>query len=140
MRRSYYELYIHAIWTTKKKVSMIKGTLETSIYDLVKVKCNKFNVKLIAGGNTEDHIHLLLSINPNIKIAEVIGEIKGSTSYFINHKTQETLYWQDGFGVLSVSKSGVANVKQYVENQKEHHRKKVSLVPALEKSDEDCGV
>jgi putative transposase len=62
----------------------------------------------------------------------LVKEIKGTTSYFTNHKTQGNLYWQDGYGVLSVSKSGLEVVKRYVENQKDHHGLANGIIPVLE--------
>ena len=81
-----------------------------------------------------DHIHLLLSINPNTNIAILVKEIKGTTSYFINHKTQDILYWQDGYGVMSVSKSRLEVIKRYVENQKKHHGLDSGIIVELEKN------
>lgn len=68
-----------------------------------------------------------------MKLSELIAEVKGSTSHFINQQSDNTLYWQDGYGALSVSKSGLKFVKRYVVNQKEHHRDNKDLVEILEK-------
>ena len=135
MRQSYFELYIHVIWATKNREPLINEKIEKSIYDIVKDKCKKFKIDLIAVGNTTDHIHLLISINPGVKITEFMAEIKGTTSHFVNHEIRETLYWQDGYGALSISKSGLSFVKRYVENQKEHHNNKNDLVEILEKTE-----
>lgn len=136
MNRSYYELFIHIVWSTKNRHPLIHKTIEDDIRKIIKAKCLKFNTQIIAIGNTEDHLHLLVSINPNIKLAELIGEVKGSTSHFINQQTDKTLYWQDGYGALSVSKSGLEYVKRYVENQKKHHGTKQDLVEILERNEE----
>jgi len=64
----------------------------------------------------------------------MMKEIKGSTAYFVNHNTEGTLYWQDGYGVLSLSRSGLTKVKEYVENQKKHHEENISIIKVLEKS------
>ncbi len=135
MRRSYYELYIHIVWTTKNREPLINKMIEEDVYKINKAKCLKFDTQIIAIGNTENHLHLLASINPNIKLAELIGGMKGSSSHFINQQTDDGLYWQDGYGALSVSKSGLRFVKQYVENQKEHHRVQKELLEILERTE-----
>ncbi|HCT64572.1 MAG TPA: IS200/IS605 family transposase [Lachnospiraceae bacterium] len=135
MRQSYFELYIHVIWVTKNRELLINEKTEKSIYTIIKDKCKKFKVDLIAVGNISDHIHLLISINPSIKIAEFMAEIKGMTSHFVNHDLKGTLYWQDGYGVLSISKSGLDFVKKYIENQKEYHNNKKRLVEILERTE-----
>jgi len=112
---------------------MIKETVEETIYPIIESKVENHKASIIAKGNTMDHIHLLLSISPEANIAMLVKEIKGTSSYFTNHKTQENLYWQDGYGVLSVSKSGLEVVKRYVENQKEHHGSDNGVISLLEK-------
>ncbi|MCX7710869.1 MAG: IS200/IS605 family transposase [Clostridia bacterium] len=134
MKRSYCEIYIHCVWTTKYKEAMIKESIFEYIHKIIMEKCKKYSLELIALGGTEDHIHVLLSINPQIKISEVIAEIKGTASYFINHNTKDTLYWQDGYGVISISKPALEKVKHYVLTQKEHHSEKNGTRLELEKT------
>ena len=136
MRRSYYEIYIHVIWRTKNSEPMINPNVVLNIQNIFQAKCQKFDIQLIAIGNTEDHIHVLLSMNPTVRLSEFIAEVKGATSYFVNQQTKDSLYWQDGYGAVSVSKSALNTVKRYVENQKEHHALKKNLVPTMELSDE----
>ena len=117
----------------KNRHPLINKTIEKDIHKIIETKCLKFKTQLIAIGNTENHLHMLVAINPNMKLSELIAEVKGSTSYFINQQSDNTLYWQDGYGALSVSKSGLKFVKRYVVNQKEHHRDNKDLVEILEK-------
>lgn len=112
---------------------MINQEVENVLYDILKEKVSKHKAQMIAWGSTTDHIHILLSISPETCIAMLVKEIKGASSFFINHKTKGNLYWQDGYGVLSVSKSGIETVRQYVEKQKEHHQESYSLIQILEK-------
>jgi putative transposase len=133
MKRSYYELYIHLIWSTKGRENLLIVDIETSIIENIKAKCEKHCCKILAVGNTENHIHLLISMSPSTNIELFVKEAKGSTSYFINHNTDRTLYWQDGYGAISISKSGLKFVKEYVENQKKHHDTKYNIVEVLEK-------
>ena len=59
-------------------------------------------------------------------MADFVEDIKKCSSKWI--KTIAPYYshfaWQGGYAVFSVSASGVEKVKAYVQNQKEHHRKK----------------
>jgi putative transposase len=52
--------------------------------------------------------------------------IKGESSFWVNKEklTREKFEWQDEYIALSVSESGVENVRKYIYNQEEHHRKK----------------
>ena len=76
---------------------------------------------MIEIGNGYDHIYVLIKISVKTVISEIIKEFKGSTSYFINNRNKGTLYWQDGYGVVSVSILAVKTVQKYIQNQKTRH-------------------
>jgi putative transposase len=40
--------------------------------------------------------------------------------------------WQDGYGAFTVSKSDLSDVIQYIQSQREHHRKKTFQEEYLE--------
>ncbi|MDP2688153.1 MAG: transposase, partial [Aequorivita sp.] len=76
-----------------------------------------------------DHIHCLFLLSPQKSIADVIKQIKGSTSHFINQSNliPEKFAWQTGYAAYSVSESVVDRVFRYITNQKAHHQKKTFL-------------
>jgi len=49
--------------------------------------------------------------------------LKGGSSHYINQvcKLNETLYWQDGYGVISLRTSEIPKVTRYIQNQMRHH-------------------
>ena len=77
-----------------------------------------------AVNGTQNHIHVLVELSPSILIADVAKHLKGTSSHYVNKESGlgETLYWQDGYGVLSLRKVEVAKVTRYIQNQKEHHQ------------------
>jgi putative transposase len=72
-----------------------------------------------------DHVHLLVRLSPKVAVSDFIGEVKGATSYRVNHdlKPHQALYWQEGYGVLTLRKDELGKVSHYIDNQEEHHRK-----------------
>jgi REP element-mobilizing transposase RayT len=68
---------------------------------------------------------MLAELPASIGVAEAVGKIKGSSSYWI-HQSFPDRYefaWQRGYAAFSVSKSNVSAVARYIERQKAHHRK-----------------
>jgi REP element-mobilizing transposase RayT len=63
-------------------------------------------------------------MNYNKSISEIIKQIKGSSSHFINQNnlTTDKFSWQTGYAAFSVSESAVEKVYEYIKNQKQHHR------------------
>lgn len=132
MRRSYYEIYLHLVWRTKNSEPYLSPDVERDFCNIIQSKCKKFDTALLAVGNTEDQIHMVVSINPNLKISELVAEIKGASSYYINKETSFTLYWQDGYGCLSIDKSSLPRIITYVLKQKERHSLKQGIQTSLE--------
>ena len=77
------------------------------------------------GGGVEDHVHLLVRINPKYAISATMKLLKANSARWINQekKTRSKFQWQPGYGAFSVSKSGLKDVIAYIENQQEHHKK-----------------
>ncbi len=73
-----------------------------------------------------DHIHCLFLLNPLKTTAEIIKQIKGSSSHYINQQSNliDKFAWQTGYAAYSVSESVVDRVYEYILNQKEHHQKR----------------
>ena len=74
-----------------------------------------------------DYIHCLFLLNRQKSIADVIKQIKGSSSFFINHNNliSEKFAWQTGYASFSVSENPVQKIFLYFKNQKTHHQTKI---------------
>jgi putative transposase len=76
-----------------------------------------------------DHVHALIDLPTSLCIEDTLKLLKGESSHWINeHNLVPGKFgWGRGYGVFSVSQSGVTDVASYVANQEEHHRKKSYL-------------
>ena len=75
-------------------------------------------------GGTDDHVHLAVSVPPTLLLSDWIGELKGATAYHLNRNVALRAHfgWQTGYGIVSFGQKGLPFVKEYVRNQREHHR------------------
>ena len=79
---------------------------------------------LHAIGGIETHIHIAVSLEPNILVSDWIGKLKGGGSHYVNHEVQpKALEWQRGYGIVSFGTRDLKWVVEYIRNQKEHHRR-----------------
>ena len=80
----------------------------------------------IVVGVVEDHVHVLCNLHRTVSIATLIEELKTSSSKRIKAEGQSlaSFHWPNGYGAFSVSQSNVDQVKEYIANQDEHHRKR----------------
>ena len=75
-------------------------------------------------GGSETHVHLIFQMEPFVNLSEIIGKLKGSSSIEMNTlHGKNSLKWQRGYGIVSFDTKNLSSVRQYVENQKEHHSK-----------------
>jgi REP element-mobilizing transposase RayT len=105
---------------------MIHTNVERQIHQFISDQLREQGCPVRIVNGMPDHIHCLFLLSPQKFIAEVIKQIKGSSSHFINQHNlvPEKFAWQTGFAAYSVSESVVEKVFRYIKNQKQHPHKK----------------
>ncbi len=126
MPHSFNKIWIHAIWATKERMPLINGTVEKKVYEFISNQLREQGCPVRIINGMPDHVHCLFLLHPQKSIAEVIKQLKGSSSHFINQNNLivEKFAWQTGYAAYSVSESVVERVFLYIKNQKQHHQKK----------------
>jgi len=126
MPHSYNKIWIHAIWATKGRSHYISSQIEVKLHNFINNQFKELGCVIRAINGMPDHIHCLFLLNPKKSVSDVIKQIKGSSSHFMNEENliREKFSWQTGYAAYSVSESVLERVYQYIKNQKEHHRKK----------------
>jgi len=76
-------------------------------------------------GGVEDHVHALVDLSKNHPLKKIVEEVKKGSSKWTKTDGPRNLefHWQAGYAAFSVSQSNLDEVKRYIENQEEHHRK-----------------
>ena len=103
---------------------MINERIEECLYRYLTHKILETpGARLHAIGGIETHIHLGVSLQPNLLVSDWVGKLKGSSSYYINHEIQtKGLEWQRGYGIVTFGTKDLQWVINYINNQKEHHK------------------
>jgi putative transposase len=125
MPHSLHKIWIHAIWSTKNRLHLIENKYEPTIYNYIENQFHELESPLKIVNGMPDHVHCLFLLNSKKSISDVIKQVKGSTSHYINHNDLCTynFSWQIGHSAYSISESAVQNVYKYILNQKEHHKR-----------------
>lgn len=123
MANTYTKLYIHIVFAVKYRQALIDRSWRDELYKYICGIVNGNKQKVYAIGGVADHIHILVSIHPNISISELVKDIKGCSSKWINEQQKSNTYfrWQEGFGAFSYAQSELDNVIRYINNQEAHH-------------------
>jgi len=125
MPHSYTKIWIHAVFGTKNREQLIVPNIKNQVHEIIVAELKGLGCSLLAINGMPDHVHLLFLMNPQKTIADIMKQIKGAGSHHINQQglISGKFAWQTGYGAFSVSESGVEQVRQYIKNQEQHHRK-----------------
>jgi putative transposase len=122
MPQSLVKMLAHVVFSTKNRVDLIPPDLESELYAYIHGIIENNKAKLIIGGGTSNHTHLLISLGRN-DISNLIGDIKRDSSVWMKKKGASKFYWQKGYGAFSIGQSQVPEVSRYIRDQKDHHNK-----------------
>lgn len=123
---TFSQIYIQIVFAVKGRNSLIHKNWEEELYKYITGIVQNKGQKMLAINGVQDHIHILIGMKPACRLSDLVREIKKSSNNFIKEKrfTKYKFEWQEGYGAFSYSHSALDNVIKYVNNQKEHHRKK----------------
>ena len=123
MRSPFTQLYLHCVWATWDRLPLITPQIERSLYASILGKCQKLKCNTLAIGGMPDHVHLLVRLHTTVAVADLLKEIKDSSSHLVTHEITpgEFFKWQGAYGAFTVDKDAVPRIKAYIERQREHH-------------------
>ena len=123
MSNSFYNVWIHAVFATKDRQPIITLDLEEHLYPFLYDEFRLLGCKLKIVNGLSDHIHCLFMLDAKKSYAEVMKQIKGSSSHYINEHNFifEKFAWQKGYAAFSVSDFAVEPVDEYIKKQKMKH-------------------
>jgi REP element-mobilizing transposase RayT len=134
MPQSLANLYIHLIFSTKERVSCLSPSVRPDLHAYMATVLVNLNSPAVLINSVADHVHLLFNMGRTVTLAQVVEDVKKSSSKWI--KTQDAALagfaWQAGYGAFSVSESNVPKVANYIRDQEEHHRVKTFQEEYLE--------
>ena len=124
MPRSRVELYVHYVWSTKRREALLQpATIHDMRRELFRVAAEKgFWIRSFNG--VSDHVHALVSLKSTQTVAWVAQQLKGISSHWCNEAGHIPggLDWQDGYGGYSVSRWDLPRIEAYIQRQPEHHQ------------------
>jgi putative transposase len=120
------KVWIHLIWSTKNRKKLIVSQLKSALLNHIKENAVKKSIFIDTVNCVSDHIHMVISLKGDQSISKVLNLIKGESSYWVNKSEllKVKFEWQDEYIAISVSESQLESVRNYIENQEEHHKLK----------------
>jgi len=125
MRDTYSKLNYHLVFSTKNRVPLITDALRDTLYGYMGGILRGHGGVLLTAGGMPDHVHLLAGWGTTVSVAKMLQLIKTNSSKWANElpESRDGFAWQPGYGAFTVSASMIPEVRRYILNQEEHHRK-----------------
>jgi putative transposase len=121
-----FDLKYHIVWTTKYRKPVLEGRLGTRVRDLIREICTTHNIQIIRGHISKDHIHIFISMPPQISVSKIVQYMKGKTSRKIltEFPSLNKRFWGQHFwarGYFSTTSGSITDemIIDYIENQDE---------------------
>jgi putative transposase len=129
MPNTYTQIHIQAVFPVKYRRSQIQNEWKNELYKYITGIVQNHKHKMLAINGMPDHLHVFFGMRPTQSISDLLQNIKGSSSEWINDQklTQRRFEWQQGYGAFSYCKAEVQKVIVYIHSQELHHRKKSFL-------------
>ena len=134
MANTYTQIHIQAVFTVSNRACIIKKTWKDELYQYITGIIQNHGHKVLAINGMPDHIHILFGMRPTQSLSDLMQDVKGDSSKWINQKrlVLGRFSWQEGYGGFSYGKSQIDNVIDYIKTQEIHHRKKTFIEEYLE--------
>jgi putative transposase len=129
MANTFTQIHIHSVFTVQNNLCIIENHWKDELYKYITGIIRNNTHKPLAINGMPDHIHILFGMRPTQSLSDLLQDIKGDSSKWINNKKfiRGKFSWQEGFGSFSYSKSQISQVINYIERQQEHHKKKTFI-------------
>lgn len=124
MPQSLNKIYIHIVFSTKNREPNISEDIKEELFNYLGGICKSLECNPLQVGGCKDHVHILCLLSKKITLIQLIEKLKSSTSKWIKTKNKKfsNFYWQSGYGAFSVNPTEIDVVKNYIQNQEEHHK------------------
>jgi putative transposase len=121
-----YQLHYYLSFRTyRRRAHFAEPVCAEKLTEIVSEICQRHDYHLLESKTHADHFRCLLSLRPEHDLSTVIGKIKANAARECELQLQpynlSAPIWARGYLARSVGRVNLSTVKQYIEQQAEHH-------------------
>ena len=120
-----FSIHLHLVWATKYRKAILSGEVGVRVRELIRQICRDEDVEILKGHVSKDHIHLFVSIPPQLTISRLVQKLKGKTSYKVLQEFSHLRkvfwgrhVWARGYFCCSSGNVTDEVIAAYIEDQK----------------------
>jgi putative transposase len=122
---TFTQMYVQLVFAVQNRDAVLSKEIRHRVFEYMSGIVTSMKHKSIIVNGPQDHVHILLGLNPSLSISDTVYNIKRSSSLFINKEKlcPGRFSWQEGYGGFTYSRSQINDVYNYIINQESHHSK-----------------
>jgi putative transposase len=122
---AYVRVWVHIVWGTKKRIPFLVNGVKQKVISHIKENARKKGIYIDRINGYHEHLHCIIGLNADMSISKAINLIKGESAFWINKEKicKQKFEWADEYYAISVSESQLEKVRNYIDNQEQHHQK-----------------
>ena len=121
---SYVTSYYHFVFRTKCNLRVIDEDAAEKLYRYINGISLNLGCTLLKVNGMPDHIHIAVSLSPDISPAVYMREVKSSSKWIAENKLFPGFQgWGKSYFGSTFSSKDRGRVESYISNQQIHHRK-----------------
>ena len=122
-RNVFYSCHYHLVWCSKYRRKVLVGPMETRLKEIIGQVCQECQAEVEALEIMPDHVHLLVSVDPQFGIHRLMKLIKGRSSRLLRRefpalKRKLPSLWTNSYFVGTTRGVSLSLINQYIEQQK----------------------
>lgn len=75
-----FNIEYHFVWVTKYRYKVLTGDVGQRVRELVRQTCEAFEIRILSGAVSKDHVHILVSAPPTMAPSEIMRRVKGRSA------------------------------------------------------------
>jgi putative transposase len=121
---SFISIWLHCVWTTNKRIPYLKEDIREQVIFHILDTSRRKNIYIDHINGYYEHLHALISLGGKQNVSDIMQNIKGESSFWINKNklTELKFEWQDDFYCVSIGMPQIDNLREYIRNQTNHHK------------------
>lgn len=69
------------VWCTKYRKAVLGGEIGHRLRELARQACSDMGVEILSGAIAKEHVHMFVSIPPQVSVSKLVQKLKGKSSY-----------------------------------------------------------
>jgi len=119
----FFACHYHVVWCPKFRRKVLIGPIETRLKQIIHEVCAEHQAEIEELEVLPDHVHVLVSVDPQFGIHRLMKLVKGRSSRFLRQefpvlKRKLPTLWTNSYFVGTTGGAPLALIKQYIEQQK----------------------